>query len=91
MMKLLHERLRAIEDDNEVLVCDDGFNARISRKAGEHLADEIQRYYIPRPRFEDGEPVQWHSNDVAWDASHNSFMFNGISEAGVPLVIFAFL
>ncbi len=22
------------------------------------LADEIERYYIPRPRFEDGEPVQ---------------------------------
>lgn len=23
------------------------------------FADEIERYYIPRPRFEDGEPVQF--------------------------------
>lgn len=47
-MKLLLERLR----DGELDYC-------IGEKAGEVLADEIEHYYIPRPRFEDGEPVQF--------------------------------
>lgn len=72
MKKLLHERLRewadstegdkypstkmlyaTIESDHAPLGADD------ERKAFHLLADEIEKYYIPRPRFEDGEPVQF--------------------------------
>lgn len=44
MEKLLHERLRDMREGSTV-------NAWST-------ADEIERYYIPRPRFEDGEPVK---------------------------------
>lgn len=72
MKKLLHERLRewadstegdkcpstkmlyaTIESDHAPLGADD------ERKAFHLLADEIEKYYIPRPRFEDGEPVHF--------------------------------
>lgn len=72
MKKLLHERLRewadstegdkypstkmlyaTIESDHAPLGADD------ERKAFHLLANEIEKYYIPRPRFEDGEPVQF--------------------------------
>lgn len=64
MEKLLHERLSGWVDRRPV---------DILNKLGEEfdcagtgwkgvisvIADEIERYYIPRPRFEDGEPVQF--------------------------------
>lgn len=72
MKKLLHERLRewadstegdkypstkmiyaTIESDHAPLGADD------ERKAFHLLADEIEKYYIPRPRFDDGEPVHF--------------------------------
>ena len=34
-----------------------GFDNEVS--AFRRLADEIERFYLPRPRFEDGEPVQF--------------------------------
>ena len=62
MDKLLHERLRDYAAD--------WYEARPLRINGKtfdtllvaevlDLADEIERSYIPRPRFEDGEPVQF--------------------------------
>lgn len=70
--KLPHERLREWADSSERLsvypsscmlsdmapddVCPDKTTERIAFR---ELADEIERYYIPRPRFEDGEPVQF--------------------------------
>lgn len=61
MKKLLHERLRNrtrieqgyIETDSGVTV------TALNKKEMLALADEIEKYYIPRPRFEDGEPVQF--------------------------------
>ena len=64
MEKLLHERLSGWGDRRPV---------DILNKLGEEfdcagtgwkgvisvIADEIERYYIPRPRFENGEPVQF--------------------------------
>lgn len=50
MEKLLHERLREWAPDGYKSFTGDDMDA---------LADEIERYYIPRPRFEDGEPVQF--------------------------------
>lgn len=60
MKKLLHERLR--EGDQHSLIYSDGLDSgRIVLTAleAESLADEIDKYYIPRPRFEDGEPVKF--------------------------------
>lgn len=61
MKKLLHERLRnrtrieqgCIETDSGVTVSALNKNEMLA------LADEIEKYYIPRPRFDDGEPVHF--------------------------------
>lgn len=58
MEKLLHERLR--DTDNTCrFVRTKGFRCYLSKDLACELADEIEKYYIPRPRFEDGEPVQF--------------------------------
>lgn len=49
MEKLLHERLREWAPDGYKSFTGDDMLA---------LADEIERCYIPRPRFEDGEPIK---------------------------------
>lgn len=63
MKKLLHERLREfasiLDDDDYTFRFEDGNFTDLELNEAESLADEIERYYIPRPRFEDGEPVQF--------------------------------
>lgn len=56
MKKLLHERLREVEGDNNNnrFYFDDGFYIWIPEEEAEHIADEIERDYIPRQRSEDG-------------------------------------
>lgn len=71
MNKLPHERLREFAEScgckgcnhlasmagsgcDEFDTCTDCINAVTAA-----LADEIEKYYIPRPRFKDGEPVQF--------------------------------
>lgn len=66
MKKLLHERLREIKNsDCESLAAVAGVKCHAfcnryacHKEIYKALADEIEKYYIPRPRFEDGEPVQ---------------------------------
>lgn len=69
MEKLLHERLREYANDGHSLACDD-FIKLVGRKCNQlcsdcraktfnRFAEEIEHYYLPRPRFEDGEPVQF--------------------------------
>lgn len=60
MNKLLHERLREVEgnDYENQFQFEDGYRIWIPEEEAERLADEIERYYIPRPRFEDGEPIK---------------------------------
>lgn len=68
MNKLLHERLRDIALRGGYLncvrtligkeECPNGDCRDCVKQAAKTLADEIEKYYIPRPRFEDGEPVQ---------------------------------
>lgn len=63
MKKLLHERLREV-GKNEVctwpiLFSVTGTDDALYSTFANDLADEIEKYYIPRPRFEDGEPVQF--------------------------------
>lgn len=60
MNKLLHERLREgglynyiTDEDCSVTAC-----SKYEQFVANKIADEIEKYYIPRPRFEDGEPVQ---------------------------------
>ena len=60
MKKLLHERLReaARNGVSSIETCDENIVVSLLRDEELSLADEIEKYYIPRPRFEDGEPVQ---------------------------------
>lgn len=68
MNKLLHERLRDVAKCGNSLncvrtllgneECPDGDCRDCVSHTAKMLADEIEKYYIPRPRFEDGEPVQ---------------------------------
>lgn len=66
MKKLLHERLREWAINRSPLTAatsDYGIDmfSSLSMKSSDlfkAIANEIEKYYIPRPRFEDGEPVQ---------------------------------
>ena len=55
MKKLLHERLREFAR----ILDEDGNFTFLELNEAESLAGEIEKYYIPRPRFDDGEPVQF--------------------------------
>ena len=69
MNKLPHEKLREITESKHCLYCVKSLFGEKScpdttcddciRQAAKKLADEIEKYYVPRPRFEDGEPVQF--------------------------------
>lgn len=61
MKKLLHERLRDEEAICECRITTDSGQRVIAlnKREMDALAEEIEKYYIPRPRFEDGEPVQF--------------------------------
>lgn len=75
MKKLLHERLREIADEKEGELYSRDIIEALCKEFGvcenkssygvdlcnclKAIADEIEKYYIPRPRFEDGEPVQF--------------------------------
>lgn len=60
MEKLIHERLREYDERSCSFICDNGrFVMGLWNSEANSLADEIEKYYIPRPRFEDGEPVQF--------------------------------
>lgn len=54
------------------------------------IADEIEKFYIPRPRFEDGEPVQF-GDEYKWaDANIRKITGFGVTENGAPYVTCAF-
>lgn len=60
MEKLPHERLR--EDGLYNYITDEECSVTACSKCEQFvankIADEIEKYYTPRPRFEDGEPIQ---------------------------------
>ena len=75
MKKLLHERLRDADGGCDITAkavghfsCYDIDDCKscygLLREA---IADEIERCYVPRPRYEDGEPVQFGDSDTDWD------------------------
>lgn len=58
MKKLPHERLRDMSECNSPVTAAIFYmKCTNERDLFNVLADEIERYYIPRPRFEDGKPV----------------------------------
>lgn len=61
MKKLLHERLREAAKNgvSSIETCDRNIVVSLLKDEELSLADEIEKYYIPRPRFDDGEPVQF--------------------------------
>lgn len=59
MDKLLHERLREHSDDCAHFICADYRLVNISRKGAQRIADEIERFYIPRPLDDEGIPVMF--------------------------------
>lgn len=58
MKKLLHERLRnSVRIEQDYIETDSGVTVTaLNDNEMLALADEIEKYYIPRPLFEDGEP-----------------------------------
>lgn len=92
MKKLLHERLRDEEAIYEGYITTDS-GRRITalyKSEMEALAEEIEKYYIPRPRFEDGEPVQF-GDEYKWaDANIRKITGFGVTENGAPYVTCAF-
>lgn len=86
--KMLHERLREAKFGDCLCGtinltgkrCDDFADcASCLRTLNDAIADEIERYYIPRPRFEDGEPVQF-GDEPEWLVTVDEMTFyeNGI-------------
>lgn len=52
---------------------------------GEDFGQWLDRCTVARPRFADGEPVQWCEDRVLWEGDTQGFYFNALSESGVPL------
>lgn len=72
MKKLLHEQLR--DGDGRFISFEVGsYGFRYHRDIAEVFADEIEKYYIPRPRFEDGEPVQF-GDKVYYDENRDAII-----------------
>lgn len=85
MKKLLHERLREYGSN-----CRSDYTDWLSQRHANELANEIEKYYIPRPRFEDGEPVQF-GDEYKWaDANIRKITGFGVTENGAPYVTCAF-
>lgn len=56
MKKLPHEKLRDIDPYTGCVMIGGDEVVGLTQKEGDIIADEIEKYYIPRPRYEDGEP-----------------------------------
>ena len=91
MKKLLHERLREAAKNgvSSIETCDENIVVALLKDEQLSLADEIEKYYIPRPRFEDGEPVQ-RTDKVDWDnlGDHHPqspWMITAINNDGRPI------
>lgn len=73
MKKLLHERLREIGQGNYCHSVElDSGRVMLNPSEAANLANEIEKYYIPRPRFEDGEPVQFGDEFINCHGHNNT-------------------
>lgn len=105
MKRLLHERLREIAPSISK-ACGDDWGIDELRNAMNvayystyqsdlkntvlAIADEIEKYYIPRPRFDDGEPVQFGDKYKWADETIRKITGFGVTEEGAPYVTCAF-
>lgn len=64
MKKLLHERLRECKHKTDYLDLDNTPGVLISKQTAKELADEIERYYIPRQR--DNKGIPFFEGDTVW-------------------------
>lgn len=55
-------------------------------REGEKFRDYLIRCFILRPRYEDGEPVQWVDPGIDWDDG-KSWAFNAIDQAGQAVAL----
>lgn len=62
-------------------------DAGMPMEDGETINKWLDRWFIKRPCFEGGEPVEWRTKDVKWMDRDFDYYFNGIDEGGVPLAI----
>ena len=62
MKKLLHERLREVEVFDDIRL--NATYLSVQENVAHELADEIEENYVARPRYEDGEPVQFKKEFV---------------------------
>lgn len=53
---------------------------------GEKFRDYLSRCFVPRPRYEDGEPVPWCDEGVEWNERAFAY-FNAVNQSGVPLAV----
>lgn len=59
MEKLIHERLREYDEQSCSFICDNGRSVTgLWNSEANSIADEIEKYYDPKLRFEDGEPAK---------------------------------
>lgn len=84
MKKLLHQRLREHRGAPLSFASGDANSIILSRREAQFIADEIERYYEPRPRFPDGEPVEWGSNEIEWEYG-DEYSFNAIEKGGIAV------
>lgn len=90
MENILHERLRDHKGGGHNFTVNNTWGILIAKQAAQDLADEIERYYIPRPRFEDGEPVQWREQGLCWQDTDDynpqvPWYFTAIDRNGIPI------
>lgn len=55
-------------------------------REGEKFRDYLSRCFILRPRYEDGEPVQWVDPGIDW-GDGKSWAFNAIDQAGQAVAL----
>lgn len=55
-------------------------------REGEKFRDYLSRCFILRPRYEDGEPVQWVDPGIDWDDG-KSWAFNAIDQTGQAVAL----
>lgn len=84
MKKLLHERLREAAKNgvSNIETYDENIVVSLLKDEELSLANEIEKYYIPRPRFDNGEPVQFGKEFVDCNGHNQTLSSLTYTEGG---------
>lgn len=94
MTDILHKRIYKMVEDMDVSVFDDlsaEYGVDNERDLFRKIAEEIEKEYIPLPRYDDGEPVRWDARGIDWNETafgkdkDIEWCFNAIDRYGRPL------